>query len=88
MDALSRRADIDGRDSLDGYKTSNGVIHSFVCSLTCRHDRRMLCKLHRIVYNMPSGMRPFFRGDALRVTDKHSRRVVGGQAQPHGWTQA
>jgi hypothetical protein len=24
----------------------------------------------------------------LRVTDKHSRRVVGGQAQPHGWTQA
>jgi hypothetical protein len=24
----------------------------------------------------------------LRVTDKHSRRVVRGQAQPHGWTQA
>ena len=45
-------------------------------------------KLHRIVYTMPGGMRPFFRGDALRVTDKHSRRVVGGQAQPHGWTQA
>jgi hypothetical protein len=44
MDALFLRADIDGRDSLDGCKTSNGVIHSFVCSLTCRHDRRMLYK--------------------------------------------
>ena len=24
----------------------------------------------------------------MRVTDKHSRHVVRGQAQPHGWTQA
>jgi hypothetical protein len=50
IDALALRADIDGRDSLDGYKTSNGVIHSFVCSLTCQHDRRKLYKLYRIVY--------------------------------------
>jgi hypothetical protein len=50
MDALSLRGEIDGRDSLDGYKTSNGIIHSFVCNLTCRHDRRMLYKLYRIVY--------------------------------------
>jgi hypothetical protein len=43
-------------------------------------------KPYRIVLHMPSGV-GLFRGDALRVTDKHSRRVVRGQAQAHGWTQ-
>jgi hypothetical protein len=53
-------------------------------------DSRMLCKRYRIVSYMPSSMR-FFRGNALRVTNKYSRRVVRGHAhgpQPDGWTQA
>ena len=52
---LGAKATID-----DAYQASNGVIHSFVRGLTCRHDRRMLYKLYSIVFNMPSGMRSFF----------------------------
>src|SRR5258708_31733968 len=55
--------------------------------LTCRYPSRMLYKRYSIV----SLSDTHFRGGALRVSDKHSRRVVCSQAhapQPCGWTQA
>jgi hypothetical protein len=41
------------------YMASNGVIHSFVRGLACRHDIRVLYKRYSIVCNIPNGMQSF-----------------------------